>query len=712
MYVVESTPDLPDLSAGSGNASPPEIYHRAHRPADGSLTRSEWLLDRRCRVPRGARPAAVLHQVRDRPWDGRVRCYTLNPDEIDLLRAELLEADPGEVPDPDLLSDARAAGLVLRSNLYRPDDVTPIDRLTQAEAADVLARRYWLVGSSPDQHIVAEAVSGRELRTRTLTRPGRPEITPHRNGRAFQGVRAGTSSRLIDFDADRHGGTVPLGEHVRRVRHLVGELQQRHPEMRPHVTNVNPGNASCHVLAYAPRQWLVERVAGWVAALRAEFPWLEEWKVYPVDLPQVYLPLRLDKATVIDGPLARARHRRKEGGKMRGVDGHDWAAYLDWVESDRPCDLDVVEGALRRATVGDRAAVARALSGRSKGSLSGRHRGRERQLQVDFWEGRLVPPEGESGRLITFALRYLVVAEEFSALGAAEWVMEAVDRLPDSSFILRLGRRGGRGDLRKSLLRSARRFERDNGHQPDPAGSTAKLLAVKAAWDRIGFVLSDPSTWHTAPEAPPRRPLVWDGRLAALVPALAAAARCPEEKARELAEEVATHVATRAGELGYGYLAWILKRVELKSYEDMRTRVMKCLKGAGFLILLKNGVRTARVSRGSVYMLGDMVQFADDTAGVTSRAAGPLGARAGGRPRPTSAAPPGEGGLQQMAQEVNSTPVPPSTGGHLYYHTFSVPQPPACGLRYDPARIRQEVRRLTSAPKRRRPRRVDVDAAA
>lgn len=712
MYVVESTPDLSGLSAGSGDAFPPEIYHRAHRPADGSKTRSEWLLDHRCRVPRRARPVAILHQVLDRPCDGRVRCYTLNPEEIELLRDELLAAEPGEVPDRDLLAGARAAGLVLRSYLYPPDDVITIDRLTQAEAADILARRYWLTGSSPDQHIVAEAVSGRELRTRTLTRPGRPEITPHRNGRAFQGVRAGTSSRLIDFDADRHRGTVPLDEHVRRVRLLLGELQRRHPEMRPHVTNVNPGNASCHVLAYAPRLWSVERVAGWVAELRAEFPWLEEWKVYPADLPQVYLPLRLDKATVIDGLLARARHRRKEGGRMRSVDGHDWVVYLDWLESDRPCDPDAVEKALRRATVADRAVVARTPSGQSNGFGGGRHRGRERQLQVDFWEGRLVPPEGESGRLITFALRYLVVAEEFSALGAAGWVMDAVDRLPDSSFILRLGRRGGRDDLRKSLLRSARRLERDNGHQPDPAGSTAKLLAVKAAWDRIGFVLSDHATWHTAPEAPPRRSLVWDDRLAALLPALAAAARCGEEKARELAEEVATHVATRAGELGYQYLAWILKRVGLKSYEDMRTRVMKCLKGTGFLILLTNGVRTARVSRGSVYMLGEMVQFADETVCVTSRARGLLGARAGDRPRPTSAALPGDGGLQQMAQEVNSTPAPPPTEEHLYYHTFSVPQPPACGLRFDLTRLRQEVRRLTSTPKRRRPRTPDVDEAA
>ena len=138
----------------------------------------------------------------------------------------------------------------------------------------------------------------------------------------------------------------------------------------------------------------------------------------------------------------------------------------------------------------------------------------------------------------------------------------------------------------------------------------------------------------------------------------------------------------------------------------------KCLKGAGFLILLKNGVRTARVSRGSIYMLGDMVRFAGDTAYVTSRAGGPLGARAGARPRPTAASPPGEGSLRPVAQELNTTPAPPPTGGHLYYHTFSVHQLPSCGLRFDLTRLRQEVRRLTSTPKRRRPRRFDVDEAA
>jgi hypothetical protein len=558
--------------------------------------------------------------------------------------------------------------------------VLPIDRLTQAEAATILERRWLCPGSSRLQHIEAQEVDAAdELRTTTLTVPGRLNVTSHRNGRSHQGLRAGDASRLVVFDGDRHGGFVPLDEHVSHVRTLLALLQEWYPATRPHATNINPANASCHVAAYVPRCWGKAMIAVWVEALREEFPWLRTWQVYPVDLPQVYMPLRADKFTVIDGPLGKASHKIKINGKMQKVLGHDWVAYLQWLESDRPCDLDAVEKTLRRAAVPD--AAVRPAKGRGKAEKpvsGGRavaagegHRGRERQIQVDFWEGRMLPSPGEGGRIMTFALRYLVVAEAFTPEAAVDWVMDGVGRLSDRSFILRLSRPDGHELLRASLLRSARRYAEDNGWQRDPEASTAKLLAVKAAWDRGGFVLSDRSTWSSAGKGTPaRRRLDWDGDLAALLPRLAAAASCSEERARELAEEVATHVVGRS-ELSLSYLGFILERVGLKNYANKQVAVRSCLENVRFIVRKKNGFqdRAAGTRRGSVYALGASVRFTEageDGVGPPRRPAGP----ARPRPRPGRTTLPGE---EEYVNQPREAPTPP--GGTSIYPSFQVPPP-------------------------------------
>lgn len=604
----------------------PRIYDQGRRPPDGSMTKTEWLLDRRCRVLNKARPLAILYSIYHEPYTHRTRWCPLPAYEIDELRGMLLDSDdPGVIPDEAAARLERAwnAKHVVEAYLYAESEVVPIGELTQAQAATILERRWLCPGSSRQQHIeAAEVDAADELRTTTFSLPGRPALTSHRNGRRHQGLRAGDASRLVIFDGDRHGGCVPLGEHVLRVRGLLGHLQEKYAATRPHATNVNPANASCHVAGYIPRCWGRDKIACWVEALREEFPWLRQWQVYPVDLPQVYLPLRIDKATVIDGPLAKATHKVKIDGKMKKVLGHDWVAYLEWLESDKPCDIDAVEGTLRRAAVPD--APARALEAHERAgkatkggkglTAGGSHRGKERLIQVDYWEGRLVPSPGEGGRIMTFALRYLVVAEGFAAEEAVDWVMDGVDRLPDSSFILRLSKPNGPELLRKSLLVQSRRYEKDNGWQRDPAASTEKLLAAKAAWDRIGFVLSDRSTWNSAGKGTlPRRRLVWEGELADVLPRLAEAAACTEEKAAELAEEVATHVAAR-GELSLTYLGFVLKRVGLKSYANKQVAVRSCLENTGVIVRKRNGFqdRTTGTRRGSVYVLGRVARFADD----------------------------------------------------------------------------------------------------
>ena len=65
MNVVSSRP-VRDLSRQQQVCKDdlPRVYDQARRPTDGSMTRTEWLVHRRRRVPKKARPVAVLDVIK------------------------------------------------------------------------------------------------------------------------------------------------------------------------------------------------------------------------------------------------------------------------------------------------------------------------------------------------------------------------------------------------------------------------------------------------------------------------------------------------------------------------------------------------------------------------------------------------------------------------------------------------------------------------
>lgn len=601
-----------------------EVYHLGHRPPDGSLSATDWLLQERCRVDRSVPPSVRVFHVLDRPIKNRKEFDRLGDEgraavlqNLDDLRDGLLAADVGTIPDLPTWNWARKWGYVLPHGqlLWPPEAARPIEGPYRQPEAQAILGAEWLAGTSLDQHWETDPFGETEAKC------GRPNLTRHRNGSAQCHLKTGgQSTRLITADADNHGLVLPPEVHADRVVAFLELVQQRWPELRPHVTNLNYDDRSCHLPLHLPKSWSLDEARAWLAKLREEFPWLREWQFYPIDMQGIRCPLSPDKGTIVDVVLGEAEHRRRSyGGKFARFQGHDWAAYLEWLEADRPCDLALVRQELTRAL--DPAEVPKVRVMDRKGTPApGRkgRKGREKAMQVGLWTGELKPAPGEFGSFVAFTLRCLVLGYGWTPEAAADWVMEQVDALDDASFILRLGRRGGRNDLRKSLLRSARKFARDNGYQPFPNDSLDRIKGVVACWDRQGFVLHDRSTWprpgdiRKPSSSVEGRPLEPNEGMDATLAAAAVALSIPREEATRALEALSCRL-TRCGELGYRCIQGILRKLGLPSCWDRVSRLMKSLQETGFLKKVGNHFfhKDSTFRKAASYVLGSFVRFMD-----------------------------------------------------------------------------------------------------
>ena len=423
---------LPDRQSPKKHGDVREVYHLGHRPPDGSLSATDWLLKERCRVHRKVRPSARVFHVLDRPIKNRMEFDRLGDEakaqvlrNLDNLRDGLLAADVGTIPDPPTWNWARKWGYVLPHGqlLWPPEAARPIEGPYRQPEAQAILAAGWLAGTSQEGHWETDPFGD------TRARPGKPNLTRHRNGSAQCHLKTGgQSTRLVTADADNHGLVLPPEVHAGRVVAFLELVQERWPEFRPHVTNLNYDDRSCHLPLHLPRAWGLEEARALLEALRQEFPWLREWQFYPLDMQGVRCPLSPDKGTVVDVVLGEAEHKRRSyGGKFARFQGHDWAAYLEWLESDSPCDLALVRQQLTRAL--DPAEVPKVRVMDRKGTPApGRkgHKGREKALQVGLWTGELKPAPGDFGSFVAFTLRCLVLGYGWTPEAAADWVMEQV----------------------------------------------------------------------------------------------------------------------------------------------------------------------------------------------------------------------------------------------------------------------------------------------
>jgi hypothetical protein len=614
------------------------------------LASEKTLLKSLRRLNKGAAASASLVLVFDHPRRGRV---TLPPADCDGLR-QRLGVGPPSADDLRLLDELRAAGQALDLDLFRWADSTPISSLTEVEAQRLLSALLF-DGSHEEDYITEAAVGGQRQRRTWKRFRSDPDLAKHLRGERQFGPKRGSASRLIAIDLDRHSGKVAGDYHLALVMATGEALARRYPEMR-FAPEVNLRNGSTKYFGWAaswlPIQDAIDLAETIRRALAQELPG-HDWarvEIYPSSSPQVFAPLRPDKATVIgDGRVQMvARHRyEKVSGRRRRVECQAMSAaqYLNWVFfSQTAADRAALEQALRAglAACPDAApdepaeaslpapppAAARLTGTGVHVHAAGRAelgplKGRCARVLIDFWSGVEIPPD-TIGTLLIVTLRVLK-AEGLAEPDALQWVEERLLALDDTSFSDRLS--GDFGELMRVTRAAARAVWADNGYQTDPQSSSSVLAKVVAIWGKRGFRLHDPDTWDavrqgpadSACPAPPRMRLVWTASLTAMIPSFAAVAVTTVDKAKKVMESILVFVGSQF-ELSESKVGQLLSSHGVKGkWRGKQHAVRKFLVDQGVIVLHKNYVSDVKshLRHGNFYFPGPEVDFstADDQPG-------------------------------------------------------------------------------------------------
>jgi hypothetical protein len=601
---------------------------------DGHRTRKQWLKQHR-RLTKGAGAVGTITLVFDKPRARPRYVEAVPPEECEEIRERLRLHGPGPGDSHDLWRLDRAGQLAV-CNLYDRDDTEPITCFGEAEARELLGYLVW--DHSHEDHYLTEAsVEGQRRRATWRNEVSAPDLKDHLSGERYFGVKKGHMTMQVTVDLDRHGGHVPGKEHVAKALAVGEVLQRRFPRYR-FAPEVNPANGSVKFfgwLAEFTALPLAERAAERVRRVLAEelpgydFGGLE---VFPSSCPQVFAPLRADKAMVIaGGPLRRVRRYRmvKSGGKRRReyYESPSCAAYLDWVYfSEEPYDAQAFERCLRQAVARcPDVAGAEPPRGRAKGRKNksgpggmgdiGRLKGRCAATLVNFWSELETPQDDTLGKYVIVTLRVLK-HEGLDADQAERWVEERLQALEYTGFSDRLT--DDFAEVRRVTGYAVRAVWEGNGYQADPRSSEAKLRASVAAWDSKGFRLHDPATWLAhQPTADPALRLEWTPALLDLLPELARVARCDVDQAKRLLEEVLGFVESH-NELAESMVGRLLERVGVKGRSRQKQHeVRRFLVENGLLVKRYNYYqdKASGYRHGNFYVCGAAVTFAHE-AGV------------------------------------------------------------------------------------------------
>lgn len=449
--------------------------------------------------------------------------------------------------------------------------------------------------------------------------PGSWAVSQHLSGKKMLGVCAGEKTRVAFFDLDNHGQEHDPDWHLERVMTLATDLASRYPKMKLSA-EVNPKNASTKLQITFPRAFRVEtEIRPWLEEyindLHARFPRLryDRLELFPLNLPQVLVPLRPDKIAVTDGFLEKIPHYCLDLSKRRVpieiYSVEDFVQYLN--NESRHLNLPILRSQVIQSLDWDRVQVRTVVQRTKQPGTEGELRFKDKFLShiTDFVEGNIAPDT--IGKYVTPIERYLMVAEGLGSAETHRLIEKVVNRHPDVAYSDRLSRRPREFWRSDALTRKA--IAKGDGYQADPDQSTAKLRAVKKRWDARGIdvvaYLDTGNQMHIRPEnATPRMKVKWDGHSARLAAELAALAHCALEKSREILETVAGHVRN-GGEMAIEYLRGMLLRLGLKCrHHNKAADIRQWLERTGMIIKVRNYWFMDGKGMGTYYGLGLIVQ--------------------------------------------------------------------------------------------------------
>lgn len=466
--------------------------------------------------------------------------------------------------------------------------------LTVSKADKLLCNLLWF-GTEPDSLIVERWVNGgspllvTEVPTQDkLARKGRRRYTiarfeydhykgwgKHQKGQRVYGPVCGDATSFLKFDFDRHTSAVPGKAHCQKVISFLDHLRS-YPDLRI-LPEVDPLNASAALWLFLPRPWPIDKAKVLATRLRTETGFIGE--IYPDNCPQVYLPLRPDKLTIIDTGFCPSRI-------LQARDGRDYKVYdtrevMPYLGRTSFPDVEAVNQALAEGILNlpdeEKASSYSASSPRSRKQGPGqmgtvKYKGNFLKNIIDFKNGDIQP---DTLGCYTTPIRRLLSVGYGLAHDDIDDIFEDVFAQHDVSYSDRLSTNPGEFWRTETYLINA--IEDENGYQDDGEASRAKLEATAKSWTERGIdvVAYLRGQKELRLSQKPTLKLVWTQELLALVPPLAKIAVCDQDQARRLLEIVVSHVEIR-NELAISYLGLLMEGIGINaSSQEKKHQVRK-----------------------------------------------------------------------------------------------------------------------------------------
>lgn len=443
------------------------------------------------------------------------QCRKIKPNEKPTARwvstVEANEGDFGEVwlNDPDLY-------LLVEKEipLFHIDQTMHVS-LTPRSIAYLGFEEIFYESVRKDRHILrnenwitvkarpgADFYWGKCLLTRQLVRQ-------HINGSKIIGVMGVEKTRFVAIDHDFHGNDrdVFLEQATALLNHFHGWGTWHHQVRLGEITGM-------HFVLTFERLKKTEKVVAIVRkrlvqldlehpdlAVRAKaagMPTFSRMEIFPHPNKGFRLPLCKGYQMLLDRPLPLT--------EVRGKQTQDVVGYVNWLNDPsrkympKQDILDLLKNNLgisntKTPVVKSPVIVAKQISKQKTPSEIGSLKGCCRQKVVGFWSGTF-NPKGSLNPFIMVSARILFfegVAEE----SAVELLMEYVRAIPTDAYgcSKRLADEDW-SSIDLSIQNDVTKAYSNNAGQKDSDVSSAKLKMAVACWQKIGFRLSDRTTWN------------------------------------------------------------------------------------------------------------------------------------------------------------------------------------------------------------------------
>jgi hypothetical protein len=138
---------------------------------------------------------------------------------------------------------------------------------------------------------------------------------------------------FVSVDLDRHDGSIPAKQHINNVL-KTGRLIRKHYGNFKWLVEVNPQNGSSKFFGFKSSPIPVDQaneISGNIHNLLIEAG-IGKREVFPFNSPQVFLPFRTGKTTIIDtGVLGQCDRRRKIDDEYEKFKTYSSLAFIQWL---------------------------------------------------------------------------------------------------------------------------------------------------------------------------------------------------------------------------------------------------------------------------------------------------------------------------------------------------------------------------------------------